>query len=114
MTETIEKAEQMMRGKRKLFSIGGKQKPIDETIQRGRELADRTLDQDIQETRMDIIALEGVEIEYTKRLDDIARQVDNLLNEQEDIGDKRKANRVRLKNLKSSIHRMEIALLEGQ
>lgn len=94
-----------------LFKSEHKDIPVQEMIERGRAIAERSIDQDINEKKIDVLALEGIEFEYAKRLDNIGRQVEELQNESSELQSKRKANRVRLRLLKQAVHEMEIDLL---
>ncbi|MCZ4270778.1 hypothetical protein [Maritalea porphyrae] len=85
--------------------------PVEARIARGREIASRSIDQDVEEKKFDVIALESVEIDYSTRLAQIGREVEALQSEQANLHGKRKDNRVRLRLLKQSIHEMEIDLL---
>ena len=94
-----------------LFKSEQHEVPIEDVLERGRVIAERSIDQDIQEKKFDVIALGGIEVEYTNRLNAIGREVEALQSEETDLQSKRKANRVRLRLLKQSIHEMEIDLL---
>ena len=82
-----------------------------EMVERGRAIAARSVNQDLQEMNADVIALDGVQDEYRRRLKEIKREKERLDEEEKDTKRKFEINATRLRSLETSIYNLKTELV---